>query len=143
MGFWVRISNRRNWWSTEEPKNSEGAPFKLNKYMSRKIFEGILPSLCYIDRKYVEYNYGFFHMHQMEEAWNMNMSEEFNPLWINVLDENMMEWFNKYIPGFMCVGRKPHIFGNERHTIFCGLTSILWRSQIVEGKYRPRLLGQK
>ena len=55
----------------------------------------------------------------------------------------MMEWFNKYAPRFMCVGRKPHTFGNERHTICCGLTYILWRAQIVEGKYRPQPLGQK
>ena len=71
------------------------------------------------------------------------MDKELNPLYINVLDKSMMEWFNKYAPGFMCVGRKHHPFGNEGHTICCGLTSILWRAQIVEGKDRPRTLGQK
>ena len=55
----------------------------------------------------------------------------------------MMEWFNRYAPVFMCVGRKPHPFGNDRHTTCCGLTSILWRSQIAEVKYRPKQLGQK
>ena len=65
------------------------------------------------------------------------MAEEFNPSWINVLDESMMEWFNKYAPQFMCVGSKPHTFGNERHTICCGLTSIFWRSHIEGGKYSP------
>ena len=65
------------------------------------------------------------------------MAEEFNPSWINVLDESMMEWFNKYAPQFMCVGSKPHPFGNERHTICCGLTSIFWRSHIEGGKYSP------
>ena len=55
----------------------------------------------------------------------------------------MMEWFNKYAPRFMWVGHKTHPFGNERHTICCGLTSILGRSQIVEGKDRPQLLGKK
>ena len=64
-------------------------------------------------------------MSQMEETWNMNMAEEFNPSWINVLDKSMMEWFNKYTPQFMCVGRKTHPFGNERQTICCGLTCIL------------------
>ena len=48
----------------------------------------------------------------MEEAWNMNMAEEFNPSWINVLDESRMELFNKYAPRFMCVGVKPHPFNN-------------------------------
>ena len=30
----------------------------------------------------------------------------------------MMEWFNNYSHGFMFVGRKPHLFGNDRNTIF-------------------------
>ena len=55
----------------------------------------------------------------------------------------MMDWFNKYTPVFMCVGRKPHPFGNERHTICCGLTSILWIAQILEVKDRPGPLFQK
>ena len=37
----------------------------------------------------------------------------------------------------MCVGHNPHPFGNERHTIFCGLSTILWFSEIVEGRYFP------
>ena len=53
------------------------------------------------------------------------MAGDFNPSWINVLDELMMEWLNKYAPRFMCVGHKHHNFGNESHTICCGLTPIL------------------
>ena len=71
------------------------------------------------------------------------MAEEFNTSWINALDESMMEWFNKYVNGFMYVGRKSHPLGNERHTICCGLLSILWRSQIVKDKDLPQQLGQK
>ena len=51
------------------------------------------------------------------------MFEEFNPSWINVLDKIIMEWFNKYAPGSMFVGHKPQPFCNERHIIFCVLTS--------------------
>ena len=54
----------------------------------------------------------------------------------------MMEWLKKYPPVFMCIGRKPRPFGNERNTIFCGLTYIIWIAQIVEGKDRPEHLGQ-
>ena len=57
---------------------SEGAPFRLNKYISRKSFEDILSSLCYLDRNYVEYTDGFFHICQKEEAYNMNIAKEFN-----------------------------------------------------------------
>ena len=43
----------------------------------------------------------------------------------------------------MRVGRKPHTFGNDRHNICCGLTSTLWRAQIVEGKYCLSQRGAK
>ena len=52
-----------------------GAPFRLNKYMSRTMFEVILGYLHYTDKKNVEYYDGFFHMRQMEESWNLNMAE--------------------------------------------------------------------
>ena len=42
MGFWVRNSNRSNWWLTADPTMSENAPFRLNKYISMTGFEGIL-----------------------------------------------------------------------------------------------------
>ena len=79
----------------------------------------------------------------MEELWNKNIEDKFNPGWINVLEKRIMEWFNKYYPGFMCVYRNPQPFGKERHMICCGLTSILWRAYIVEGKDRPSQRGSK
>ena len=58
---------------------SVGASFRLNKYMSKTRFEGIHGSLHYIYQKGVGYYDGFFRMRKMEEAWNLNMDEEFNP----------------------------------------------------------------
>ena len=68
---------------------------------------------------------------------------EFNPGWINVLDKSMMEWFNNYYPGFVCVYRKPHPFGDERHTICFCFMSINWREKTIERKYRPSQRGAK
>ena len=48
----------------------------------------------------------------MEEFCNKNMEDEFNPGWINVLDKSMIGFFNNYSTSFMCVGGKPHPFGN-------------------------------
>ena len=120
----------------------KGAQFRLNRIMSRNRFDYILSALRFTNRE-VPYEVGFLQMLQLEEAWNKNMAQQILPSWINVIGESMMEWFNKWSPGFRCVGRKPHPFGNERNTICCALTSILWRSQIVEGKYRPTELGKK
>jgi hypothetical protein len=43
----------------------------------------------------------------------------------------------------MCVGRKPHPFENEWHTIGCVESKILRHAEIVEGKDRPTQLGKK
>ena len=40
----------------------------------------------------------------------------------------------------MYVGCKSKHLVNKRHTICCGLTSILWRAHISEGKYCPQQL---
>ena len=113
-----------------------GAPFRLNGCISQNRFNDILGALRYTNEE-VHHADIFLEMRQMEELWNKNMEYKFNPVWINVLDKSMIEWFNYYYPGFMCVGIKPRPFVNERHKICCGLTSILWRAQIVEGKYHP------
>ena len=103
--------------------------------MIRNRFEQIISSLQHTDQA-SEYEDGFHLMRQWEELWNKNMVDEFSPSWVSVLDESMIKCLNKYCPGVMCVGRKPHPFGNERHTISCALTSILFRALIVEGNDR-------
>jgi len=103
------VSSRRDWRSLSPVSPHRGAPFRLNKYMSRTRFEAILRNLKYIN-KTVPYRDGFLQMRQMAEYWNQNMADFFSPSWISMLNESMMEWTNKYAPGFMCVGRKPHPF---------------------------------
>ena len=95
-----------------DPTMSGYAPIRLIKYMSRTRFEGILGSIHYKVQKDVGCYDGFFYMRKMGEGRNLNMAEEFNPSCINVLDKIMMEWFNKYAPGSMCVGRKLYPFCN-------------------------------
>ena len=151
LGLWlymschVGIHNRRDWWSQKEINMEEGAPYRFNLFMSRCRFEDILQNLVYTNRiPPAGYKDPFFLIRQMEEAWNKNMEDQFDPSWINCLDESMMEWLSMFTcPGFMCVGRKPHPFGNERHTICCALSTIMWHAEIVEGKDRPSQLGPK
>ena len=110
--------------------------------MSRNRFEQILSSLQNTDQA-SEYEDGFHLMRQWEEVWNKNTEDEFSPSWVSVLDKSMLELLNKYYPGFMCVGRKPHLFVNECHTSSCAITSILFRAFIAKGKEPPKELGQK
>ena len=50
----------------------------------------------------------------------------------------MQEFISKYtFPNWMCDGSKPQPFGNDRHTIFCGFLTIMWFSEILEGRDLP------
>ncbi|KAL7467273.1 hypothetical protein ACHAXS_007534 [Conticribra weissflogii] len=77
----------------------------------------------------------------MISAFNDQYTEKYSPSWISCLNESMNSWMDKFCPGFMCVPRKPHPFGNEYHSIADGDQgrAIMWRVEIVEGKDRPKL----
>jgi Transposase IS4 len=107
-------------------------------FMSRNRFEDILYALQYTLMDPPLYKDKFFEIREIVEAWNKNMEENFNPSWASCLDESMMEWTNQYTcPGFMFVPRKPHPFGNEWHSICCGLSGIMYAVELVEGKDKP------
>jgi hypothetical protein len=93
----------------------------------------------YTDDTPPNYHDPFFEIRKLVEAWNKNMTSNFRPSWISCLDESMSTWVNKYIcPGYMFVPRKPWPFGNEYHTIACGVSEILYRMELVEGKDEPK-----
>ena len=132
MDFFEWVVDRRMWWSNTEVKTFEGAPVRLTKYMSLNRFEDILRNLPYTDKNVPAYNDKLFHICHMEDVWNANMTNVFEPSWVSVIDESMQEWISKYTcPSWMCVGRKPHPSVNERHTIACGLSTIVWFAEIV------------
>ena len=91
MACWVGIESRRDWWSTATPLLDKGAPFQLNHIMSRNRFNYIPSALSFTNIE-VPYEDGFFHMLQLEEAWNHNMAQQLFPSRTNVPDESMMEW---------------------------------------------------
>ena len=81
----------------------------------------------------------------MIESFNDNYKGEYVPSWLNCLDELMNSFLDKFCPGFMCVPRKPHPFGNEYHSIADGATEkglegklIMWRVRLREGKDGPK-----
>jgi hypothetical protein len=52
---------------------------------------------------------------------------------------SLSTWANKYTcPGSIFLPRNPWPFGNEYHTIACGIAGILYRMELVEGKDEPK-----
>ena len=72
------------------------------------------------------------------------MAAHFQPSYVSVLYESILEWINRYnFPGWMFVPRKTHPFGDEYYTIECAKSKFIYIVDIVEGKYRPRVMGKK
>ena len=86
MAFFEGVVDRRMWRSNTEVNMFEGEIFRLTKYMSLNRFEEIIHNLSYTDRNFPAYNEKFFHIRQMKDAWNENMTKFFEPSWVSVLD---------------------------------------------------------
>ena len=145
IGLWFILSyaspgnlNRAEFWSLKAPNREGGAPFRLNDLMSGRRFEEIIGALAFTDLEPPSFKDKFWEIRQMVKAWNDNMCAVFSAGWITCLDESMSIWTNKWTcPGYVFCPRKPHPFGNEWHTISCGICGILFAMELVEGKDRP------
>ena len=141
MSCYQGIPDREMWWSTKPIDMFDGAPFRLNAYMSRNRFREIMHALRYTDKEEPLFFIDRFHdVRQMIDAFNKHYEREYQPSWLSCIDESMSSWLNKFCPGFMTVPRKPHPFGNEYHSIADGDDgkAIMWRVKLVEGKDRPK-----
>ena len=54
--------------------------------------------------------------------------------WLLVLDESMVQWQGRGMPGLMVILRKPTPIGLELHTLCCALSGILIFFEVYEGK---------
>ncbi|KAL7485698.1 hypothetical protein ACHAW6_011298 [Cyclotella cf. meneghiniana] len=114
--------------------------------MSKNRYESLLQALSYTKRPSPNYNDPFHEQHQLEEEFNDHYQTE-SPGWQNSLNESISIWLNKYCPGFLCVPRNPHPFGNDYHAIWDSEFNlgcmILWHAEIQERKDCPTELGPK
>ena len=106
--------------------------------MSRRRFETILNALSFTNKDPPLFIDKFWQVRDMLFAWNENMAAIFKSGFVTCLDESMSSWINKFTcPGWIFVPRKPRRFGNEYHTICCGICGILFALKLVEGKDHP------
>ena len=137
-------SDHRSFWSNKHVNIFEGAPFRLNNFMTRNRFEKILNNITYTNHEPPAFRDRFWEIRQMVDEWNANMDINFSPSWKNCLDESMSKWLNEYTcPGFIFVHRKPWPFGNGWHDIGCAVTNVIWQLEIREGKDQPRKLPKE
>ena len=147
MGCHPGVPNRDMWWSKKDISYEEGAPFRMNDFISITRFKAIMGALRYTDKPQPGYLDKFHDIRQMQEAWNKHMDDSYCPGWWSCLDESMNIFQNQYCPGWMVVPRKPHPFGNEYHSVCDGDlekgSPIMWHVEMQEGKDRPPGAGSK
>jgi hypothetical protein len=143
FGLWFLMattngSYRHEFWSSNDIDPFRGAPYRLGCFMSRNRFDDIRTSLRLTKDNQPVYRDRFWEIRRLIAAWIDNMSTNFSPGWVACLDESMSVWTNKYTcPGFVYVPRKPHPFGNEYHSICCGITGLMFNIELREGKDAP------
>ena len=84
MAFLEGIPSQYSWWSSTTIYMFHGSHFRLNEYINCNRFDDILGALRYTSEE-VQYADPFLEMIHMEELWNKNMEEKFNPGWINFM----------------------------------------------------------
>ena len=71
MSCYQGIPDREMWWSTKPIDMFDGAPFRLNAYMSRNRFRDNMQALCYTDKEEPLFFIDRFHdVHQMIDVFN-------------------------------------------------------------------------
>lgn len=140
MACFEGISDRRLWWSSKPISMRDGAPFRLNEFISLRRYNDLTSAIRYTDKPPPDFVDRFYDVRQMIDAFNQHYAEEYIPSWLNCLDESMNSWLDKFCPGFMSVPRKPHPLGNEYHSIADGDDGkpVMWRIKLQEGKDRPK-----
>ena len=120
----------------------EGAcPYNLKDYTTFKHFQAITSCFVFTNDNPPTFRDKFWQIRELVREWNKNM-KEFISGWVICLDESMSSWLNRWTcPGWIFCPRKPHPFGNEYHTVCCGMSGIMFAIEMVEGKDRPQDLG--
>ena len=125
------------WWSEKTINMFEGASFRLSEYMLGRGFQNIGAAIHYTNIELPSFLDRFHDVQQTIEGFNDHYEGEYVPSWLNCVDKSMNSFLEKFCPGFMCVPRKPHPFGNKYHSITDGATEkglegkpIMWRVKI-------------
>ena len=81
--------------------------------MSGRRFHNIGAAIRYNNIESPDFLDRFHDVRQMIDAFDEHYNCEYVPSRSNCLDESINIFLNNFFPGFMCVPRKPHPFGNE------------------------------
>jgi Transposase IS4 len=103
--------------------------------MSHRHFEAIIRYLEFTSTPALVYKVPFHCIDELVNAFNKHTQRAFVPSWIACLDESMPVWIRQWpCPGWMFVPCKPPPFGNEYHSMCCGLSDIMYSIELEEGK---------
>ena len=150
IGVWLYMlafhqdGSRRAFW--EEPAGGYGPRHRLQAWLSLgqngekgvTWFEGM--EACFTLPQYEMGEHGFKPndpFTKTRKFWDCLRLAFFAAVtasWLLVLDESMVQWMGRGMPGLMVILRKPTPIGLELHTMCCALSGILVWFEVYEGK---------
>ena len=134
---------RGNFWSvTPFDQEANQCSNFLREFMYKCRFNTITLDIRFTNTNPPPYVDRFWKIRKMVESWNDHMTYIFRASWEICLDESMSIWHIIWTcPGWIFCPWNTHKFGNEWHTAFCALSSILFVVELVEGKEHPQQSG--
>ncbi|KAL7468866.1 hypothetical protein ACHAXS_012884 [Conticribra weissflogii] len=110
--------------------------------MAKGRFLQLTGAMTYTNNQPPNFEDKFFDVRQIINAFNMHYESNYNPSWLNCLDESMSSWLNQHCPGFMYVPCKPHPSRKKYHSIADRDQGkpILWQVKLQEGKTAQKML---
>jgi hypothetical protein len=89
MSCYQGIPDRELWWSSRPIDMFNGAPFRLNAYMSRNRFHEIMQALRYTDKVGPLFFIDRFHeVRQMIDSFNDHYEKRYRQSWHSCIDES-------------------------------------------------------
>ena len=125
---------RRDAWRTK--RVGIVPPFELGRHgLMRDRFELLLR--CWRLRHEPEESEGlnpWWMVRGFVAAWNDNMEKNFDPPFKITPDDSMFFFYGRGMPHLTFIARKPRALGCEAKTVACGMTHIMIRLEIQDGK---------
>ena len=101
-------------------------PLYLSELLSGNWFNAIYCYTWLCNKDPPVYQNKFWQVRKCIDSFNFQMIRIFGPSWMICLDESIVVFMNEHCSGWMSIMCKPHLYGNEYHTIANAITHIIF-----------------
>ena len=135
VGSLIECSSHRQMFSfSDDSSDSIVKPPDMSPFMKLSRFEAILQYFAVVDHNTADRSDPWWRIRSFVTAFNSNRRRTVNPSWVVVVDESMSAFRGEGMPHLSFIIRKPEPLGCELKTIADGVSGVMLRLELQEGK---------